>query len=157
MSTEHGDGGGKEFGRVLDTLRTRIADGTYALKSQLPPQRKLAEEFDVSRDTIQRVLRELITDGWVESRRGSGTTVVHSPIHSRIRQPETPRVRAALGPFIARAFAQPVVRLDVFTLTSESLDTHVRVQAEHIRLGEVVPPKSIELRMLLPSEDVKIP
>ncbi|MCX4906714.1 GntR family transcriptional regulator [Streptomyces sp. NBC_00878] len=158
MSTERGDGGGKEFERVLDALRTRIADGTYALKSQLPPQRELAEEFEVSRDTVQRVLRELSADGWVKSRQGSGTTVVHhSPIHSRIRQPETPRVRAALGPFIARAFAQPVVRLDVFTLTSESLDTHIRVQAERIRLGEVVPPERIELRMLLPSESLELP
>ncbi|MEU6098989.1 GntR family transcriptional regulator [Streptomyces sp. NPDC047079] len=155
MTTERGEGGGKEFERVLEKLRARMADGTYALYSTLPPQRELAEEFTVSRDTVQRVLRELRNEGWIESRQGSGSRVVKSPIHSGTPQ-QAPRVRAALGPFIARAFAQPTVRLDVFTLTSESLDAHVRLQAERIRLGEVQPER-IELRMLLPSESLELP
>ncbi|MET8955928.1 winged helix-turn-helix domain-containing protein [Streptomyces sp. NPDC004393] len=155
VTTARGEGGGKEFERVLEELRARIADGTYALKSLLPPQRELADEFTVSRDTVQRVLRELRNEGWVESRQGSGSRVVRSPIHSATRQ-QVPRVRAALGPFIARAFAQPTVRLDVYTLTSESLDAHIRLQAERIRLGEVRPER-IELRMLLPSESLPLP
>lgn len=96
------------------------------------------------------------SEGWIKSRQGSGTRVVKSPIHLGAPQMEAPRVRAALGPFIARAFAQPVVRLDVFTLTSESLDTHIRLQAESIRLG-MVRPDRIELRMLLPSESLTLP
>ncbi|MFD8217533.1 GntR family transcriptional regulator [Streptomyces sp. NPDC059697] len=156
MTEERGDGGGTEFVRVLETLRVRIADGTYAVGSQLPPQRELAEELGVSRDTVQRVVREMNSEGWIKSRQGSGTRVVKSPIHLGAPQKEAPRVRAALGPFIARAFAQPVVRLDVFTLTSESLDTHIRLQAESIRLG-MVRPDRIELRMLLPSEALVLP
>lgn len=156
MSVERGDGGGKEFERVLETLRTRIADGTYALKHQLPPQRVLAEHFGVSRDTIQRALRELNSEGWVRSRQGSGTTVVRIPTHLGAPENEVPRIRAALGPFIARAFTQPKVRLDVFTLTSESLDAHIRLQAERIRMGDVRP-ESIELRMLLPAESLELP
>jgi len=155
VSTERGDGGGKEFERVLDVLRTRMADGTYGLGSLLPPQRELADELTVSRDTVQRVLRALRSEGWIESRQGSGSRVVKIPLHSVVRV-EAPRVRAALGPFIARTFAQPTVRLDVFTLTSESLDAHVRLQAERIRLGEVRP-EHIELRMLLPSETLHMP
>ncbi|MFD7051658.1 GntR family transcriptional regulator [Streptomyces mirabilis] len=156
MTEERGDGGGTEFERVLETLRARIADGTYAVGSQLPPQRELAEELRVSRDTVQRVVREMNSEGWIKSRQGSGTRVVKSPIHLGAPQMEAPRVRAALGPFIARAFAQPIVRLDVFTLTSESLDTHIRLQAESIRLG-MVRPDRIELRMLLPSESLTLP
>lgn len=68
-----------------------------------------------------------------------------------------PKVRAALGPFITRAFAQPIVQLDVFTLTSESLDAHVRLQAEKIRTGEIRTPERIELRMLLPAESLELP
>ncbi|MHC3469076.1 GntR family transcriptional regulator [Streptomyces sp. 7R007] len=157
MSEERGDGGGTEFERVLSALRARIADGTYTVGSQLPPQRELAEEFRVSRDTIQRVMRELNNEGWIRSRQGSGSRVVKSPTHagSPPRQ-EAPRVRAALGTFIDRAFAQRVVQLDVFTLTSESLDAHIRLQAERIRLGEIRPDR-IELRMLLPSEWLELP
>ncbi|MFD5629664.1 GntR family transcriptional regulator [Streptomyces sp. NPDC127072] len=156
MSEERGDGGGTEWERVLMVLRTRIADGAYPLGSQLPPQRELADEFDVSRDTVQRVMRELSSEGWVKSRQGSGSRVVKRPTHAGTPKRDAPRVRAALGTFIARAFAQPVVQLDVFTLTSESLDAHVRLQSELIRLGDVRPER-IELRMLLPSESLVLP
>lgn len=156
VSGERGEGGGTEFQRILETLRTRIADGTYAIDSHLPAQRELAEELGVSRDTVQRVLRELNNEGWIKSRQGSGSRVVKSPTHLGNPKQEVPRVRATLGTFVARAFAQPTVRLDVFTLTSESLDAHIRLQAEHIRLKEIAPER-IELRILLPSESLDLP
>jgi len=152
VSGELDGGGGTEFERVLETLRARIADGTYPPGSRLPTQHDLAEELAVSRDTMQRVMRELNSAGWIKSRQGSGSLVVRSRIHWEA----TPRVRASLGTFIARAFAQPVVRLDVFTLTSESLNAHIRLQAERIRLGEAQPER-IELRLLLPSDSLELP
>ncbi|UUU23150.1 GntR family transcriptional regulator [Streptomyces sp. DSM 40750] len=155
MNVERGDGGGRGFA-LLETLRARMADGRYPLGSLLPPQRELAEEFDVSRDTVQRVLRELKSEGWIESRQGSGSRVVKPPIHSTTQPQATPRLRAALGSFISRSFAQRVVQLDVFTLTSESLDAHIRLQAERIRLKEISP-EHIELRMMLPAESVQLP
>ncbi|MFI1566122.1 GntR family transcriptional regulator [Streptomyces sp. NPDC020490] len=157
MSTGRGDSGGKGSSSLLEDLRARIADGTYPLGGLLPTQRELAEEFGISRDTVQRVLRELKNEGWIESRQGSGSRVVKSPVHSGREPQAAPRLRAALGPFVARAFAQPVVRLDVHTLTSESLDAHVRLQAERIRTGEIATPERIELRMLLPSETLELP
>ncbi|MGW6910384.1 GntR family transcriptional regulator [Streptomyces sp. NPDC054940] len=155
MGAERGDGIGRGS-LLLETLRTRIADGVYPVGSSLPAQRALADEFDVSRDTVQRVLRELKSEGWVDSRQGSGTRVIEPPIHSTTQPQAAPRLRAALGPFIARAFAQRTVRLDVFTLTSESLDAHIRLQAERIRMKEIGPER-IELRMLLPDESVESP
>ena len=157
VSSGRGEGGGREYNTLLEELRVRIADGTYAVGQSLPTQREFAEEFGVSRDTVQRVLRELKGEGWIESRQGSGSRVVKSPIHSGKVQQEAPRLRAALGPFVTRAFAQRTVRLDVFTLTSESLDAHVRLQALNIRTGEIDTPEHIELRMLLPSESLELP
>lgn len=157
VSSGRGEGGGREYNTLLEELRVRIADGTYAVGQSLPTQREFADEFGVSRDTVQRVLRELKDEGWIESRQGSGSRVVKSPIHSGKVPQQAPRLRAALGPFVTRAFAQPTVRLDVFTLTSESLDAHVRLQAEHIRTGEIATPERIELRMLLPSESLELP
>ncbi|MFG2784818.1 GntR family transcriptional regulator [Streptomyces prunicolor] len=157
MSSGRGEGGGREYNTLLEELRVRIADGTYAVGQSLPTQREFAEEFGVSRDTVQRVLRELKGEGWIESRQGSGSRVVKSPIHSGKVPQQAPRLRAALGPFVTRAFTQPTVRLDVFTLTSESLDAHVRLQAERIRTGEIATPDRIELRMLLPSESLQLP
>lgn len=157
MTVEHGGGIGRGAFPVLEALRSRIAEGVYAAGTHLPPQRALAEEFDVSRDTVQKVLNELKSEGWIDSRQGSGSWVVDEPpIHSLVQPPTAPRLRPALGPFIARAFAQPTVQLDVFTLTSESLDAHIRLQAERIRTGEIHPER-IEVRMLLPADSVALP
>jgi DNA-binding transcriptional regulator YhcF (GntR family) len=152
VSEERGKGA-----TILAALRSRISDGEYRPGYNLPPQRALAEEFEVSRDTIQRVLEELKTEGWIESRRGSGSKVrVTLPIHVTTQQ-KVPPGRIALGPFVDRVFAQPVVELDVFTFTSESLDTHMRLQAEKIRNGQIAAPKRIALRILLPSDATELP
>ncbi|WP_326722228.1 winged helix-turn-helix domain-containing protein [Streptomyces sp. NBC_00243] len=151
-----GDGGGREVWRVAEALRARMADGAYPLGGQLPAQRELAHEFGVSRDTVQRALKDLIAEGWIESRQGSGSRVIKT---QRVQSltPKSPRsARTALGPIIGRAFEQPEVTLDVYTLTSETLDTHIRLQAERIRAREIAP-QSIAVRMLLPSEDLDFP
>jgi len=142
---------------VAEELRVRMADGTYPLSSALPSQRGLAEEFRVSRDTVQRVLRELRNEGWIESRQGSGSRVVKNQrIQSSTARATRSRQAITLGPLISEAFEQPEVILDVSTLTSESLDAHVRLQAERIRAG-VISPQSISLRMLLPSQKLSLP
>ncbi|MFE0206480.1 GntR family transcriptional regulator [Streptomyces sp. NPDC058985] len=157
MSVERGAGGGREFERVLGALRGQLADGTYGLHATLPAQREPAGAFGVTLDTVQRVLGELKSEGWVESRQGSGTRVIKLPIHAAVRPKTEPApVRVSLGPFVARAFDRPDVRLDVFTLTSESLDAHIRLQAERIR-AEEIEPAGITLRMLLPSEGLELP
>lgn len=134
-----------------------MTDGTYSLRSFLPPQRNLAEEFGVSRDTISRVMRELVNEGWIESRQGSGSRV----IKTRKAESSPPKVLrqgrgATLGPVLSEAFEQPEVTLDVYTLTSESLDAHIRLQAERIFQGSIAP-RHIGLRMLLPSEKLALP
>lgn len=149
--------GGGAVRRVSDELRVRLSDGAYPLNSFLPSQEALAEEFQVSRDTAQKALRILRTEGWIESRQGQGSRVVRSqriqsstPRATRCRHPMT------LGPLIAEAFEREEVALDIATLTSESLDAHVRVQAERIRAG-IITPRKIALRMILPAETLAMP
>lgn len=152
-----GDGGGKEFQRVADELRTRMTDGTYPLKSFLPSQRDLAEEFEVSRDTVQRALRELAGEQWIESRQGSGSRVIKTQrIQSSVPKASRSRRGTTLGPLISEAFERPEVSLDVYTFTSESLDAHIRLQVERIR-GGFITPRRIVLRMLLPDETQRLP
>jgi DNA-binding transcriptional regulator YhcF (GntR family) len=155
--TGKGEAGGKEFRRVAEELRVRIADGAYPLDSYLPAQTALATEFEVSRNTVQRVLEELRSEGWIESRQGKGSRVIKnqriqswSPRASRSRQALT------LGPLIGEAFEKSEVTLDVYTLTSESLDAHIRTQAERIRAKNIAP-RRIALRVLLPTESMTLP
>ncbi|MFE0508640.1 winged helix-turn-helix domain-containing protein [Streptomyces sp. NPDC058964] len=157
MDRDQSAGGGREFQRVSDELRARMTDGTYARGSFLPSQRDLAAEFAVSRDVVQRALRELVSEGWIESRQGRGSRVVKT---QRIQSstPKASRMRRGmtLGPLIGEAFEQPEVTLDVYTLTSESLDAHIRLQAERIH-GSVIAPQRIALRMLLPDKSLPLP
>ncbi|MER5574167.1 winged helix-turn-helix domain-containing protein [Streptomyces massasporeus] len=155
--TARRSGDGKEFRRVAEELRTRMADGTYGLGVTLPSQRVLAAEFGVSRDTVQRVIQELGNEGWIENRQGAKALVIKNQrIQSETARATRSRRPMTLGPLISEAFEQPEVTLDVYTLTSESLDVHIRLQAERIRAG-VIAPQRIALRMLLPSESLELP
>ncbi|MDX3133422.1 GntR family transcriptional regulator [Streptomyces europaeiscabiei] len=152
-----GEGGGSKFERVLETLRTRIAEGRYPVGVSLPPQRQLVEELHVSRDTVQRVLARLSDEGWVESRQGSGTRVLGAQrVRSRGRASAGRGGEVTLRSFFDDAFGQSEVCLDIHTLTSESLSAHIQLQAERIRDREITPQR-IVLRMLLPRESMPLP
>ncbi|MGW2443819.1 winged helix-turn-helix domain-containing protein [Streptomyces sp. NPDC001675] len=154
-SSERGQG--RKFQRVAGELRSRMTDGTYRLRSFLPSERDLAEELEVSRDTVQRALRELADEGWIESRQGSGWRVVKA---QRIQSAAPKATRSSrggtLGPLISEVFEHAEVNLDVYTLTSETLDAHIRLQVERIRAG-IIRPQRIALRVLLPSESLVLP
>lgn len=150
---ENSGSGAKEFQRVAEALRTRMTDGTHAVGSYLPPQRELVTEFGVSRDTIQRALRELADEGWIVSKQGSGSRVIKTQrIQSSAPKAVKSRHGATLGFIIGSAFEEPEVTLDVYTLTAESLDAHIRVQVERIHAGEISPER-IAVRLLLPDTE----
>ncbi|KQW16934.1 GntR family transcriptional regulator [Streptomyces sp. Root369] len=156
-TTSDGSGSVKGYAQVAAELRAQMTDGTYRTGMALPTQRELAEKFGVSRDTIQRALRELSSEGWIASRRGSGIKVIKEQrIHSTATGTRPDRM-ITLDPLIDRAFERQQVNLDVFTLTSESLENRIRNQRDRIREHAVVAPESIAVRMLLPSESLDLP
>ncbi|WBB82428.1 winged helix-turn-helix domain-containing protein [Micromonospora sp. WMMD882] len=60
---------------LLDSLLSRIKDGTYPPGSQLPSGRKLAHEYDVSQSTISRAVATLREQGILVGRPGRGVFV----------------------------------------------------------------------------------
>ena len=56
-------------------LITAILDGTYPPGSALPAERRLAEQFGVTRPTIRETLQRLAAEGWVTIRHGKSTRV----------------------------------------------------------------------------------
>ncbi len=69
--------------RVLNALRGRIEDGTYAPGAGLPSESQLCDEFDVSRPTVLKALGILKQDGWIESQQGKGSFVRGRPPSGR--------------------------------------------------------------------------
>jgi len=63
--------------QVMERLKSAIRDGTYKPGDQLPRERDLAEQLQVSRASIREALRSLENLGFIESRVGvSGGTYV---------------------------------------------------------------------------------
>ncbi|MFC9059783.1 GntR family transcriptional regulator [Streptomyces sp. NPDC057074] len=60
---------------VADVLRARILAGEWGVGERLPSRARLAEEYGVGRNVVQRAVDRLIIDGHLEGRAGSGTYV----------------------------------------------------------------------------------
>lgn len=63
------------WGQVHRDLRHRIEAGEFTPGGRLPSEAELVEAYTVSRATVRRAIEALIADGYVHSRRGSGTFV----------------------------------------------------------------------------------
>lgn len=70
-----GDGESSISMRLARLLRDAIVEGRLKTGESLPPERELAEHFQVSRDTVRRAIDRLTRQGLIESRRGAGTFV----------------------------------------------------------------------------------
>jgi DNA-binding transcriptional MocR family regulator len=68
-------GGGPLHRRLAGAIETAIRQGIVLPGTQLPPERKLAQALTVSRTTVVAAYNALRTEGWLESRLGSGTWV----------------------------------------------------------------------------------
>ncbi|MFI6979895.1 GntR family transcriptional regulator [Embleya sp. NPDC050154] len=72
-----------KYVRLVQTLQSRIEDGTYPAGSLLPSEHQLVQAFGMSRPTVVRALQILRQDGWIESQQGRGTFVRGRPESSR--------------------------------------------------------------------------
>ncbi|MDE7242362.1 MAG: GntR family transcriptional regulator, partial [Oscillospiraceae bacterium] len=63
---------------VADALRSHIQVGKYAAADILPSEFAIAQEYQVSRQTVRRALSILAQDGLIETRQGSGSHIVRT-------------------------------------------------------------------------------
>jgi GntR family transcriptional regulator/MocR family aminotransferase len=61
--------------QVYDALRRAIVAGHLAPAARLPSTRALAEQLDVSRNTVMNAFEQLLAEGYLVGRLGSGTYV----------------------------------------------------------------------------------
>ena len=68
-------GAGPAYVRLADALRQAIADGRIPRGSRLPSERDLTSPVGLSRTTVTRAYAELREQGYLQTRRGSGSVV----------------------------------------------------------------------------------
>ncbi|GFM37919.1 FadR/GntR family transcriptional regulator [Desulfovibrio psychrotolerans] len=108
----------KIYERVVERIRELLESGEIKPGDKLPPERKLAEVFKVSRSSLREAIRALQENGVLESRRGDGTYVSLPPggdllapfaevmTQQRVRLWQLFQFRQAIEPQIARLAAE---------------------------------------------------
>ncbi len=107
---------------VAEQLKQSILLGQFKTGEKLPSERKLAEEFEVSRVAVREALRALGNSGFVSTRQGSAggafvteltfeqltNTYLDLFLANKISVPELYEVRLLVEPEVARSAAQNV-------------------------------------------------
>ncbi|GAB6177097.1 FadR/GntR family transcriptional regulator [Desulfobaculum senezii] len=116
------------YEQIVRRINEMLASGELAPGDRLPPERRLAEAFGVSRNSVREAIRVLTQRGVVETRPGSGTYVAQgrdddlvagiadSMLEGRTRLREVMEVRLILEPRVARMAAVRATSEDVAAL-----------------------------------------
>ncbi|MFJ8671092.1 PLP-dependent aminotransferase family protein [Streptomyces sp. NPDC093589] len=97
---------------LMSALRDAVRTGRLAPGTRLPSSRSLAADLGIARNTVADAYAELVAEGWLSARQGSGTRVAERTLPREA--PEAPRTRSR-GP--ARDPAGP--RYDLTPGTSD--------------------------------------
>ncbi|WP_406455105.1 PLP-dependent aminotransferase family protein [Streptomyces sp. NBC_00876] len=68
-------GPGSRRAVLIRALRDAVRDGRLAPGTRLPPYRSLAADLGLARNTVADAYAELVAEGWLTARQGSGTRV----------------------------------------------------------------------------------
>lgn len=114
----------KMHDEIVDQIEALIKNGRIKAGDRLPAERDLAEQFEVSRNTIREAIKALAEKAVVVSRRGSGTYVAEGALNCMIdgltrrthRLKEIFELRKILEPQIARLAAQRITPVTIAAL-----------------------------------------
>lgn len=74
--------------QLYNAIRLTILDGSLVPMSRLPPSRDLAQQLGFSRNTILTVYEQLLAEGYIVSRQGSGTFIAQTLPDTFFSSPE---------------------------------------------------------------------
>jgi len=147
--------GGTLNKRLYDALQAAIQDGSIATATRLPASRDLARELAVSRNTVLAVYEQLQSEGYLQTRTGSGTFV--SAVMSLQRRHELLERAKRSGSWVVeddydgefRFSGSPMPELQGLAADAPViyLGTFSKTLYPGIRLSYMVVPKSMATRM----------
>ncbi len=70
--------GSSMYRQLYDKLRTAILEGRLRAGAKLPSTRSLAEELAIARNTVMSAYEQLLAEGYLEGKTGSGTYVART-------------------------------------------------------------------------------
>lgn len=119
---------------VAEQLRDAILDGRFAAGAKLPPERELAEEFQVNRTSVREAIKVLEGLGLVSVRQGDGATVL-------------PLIDASFSALPAMIFHGGRIDLDLLADMNDVIRPMLlemgRLAIERCRPGDLAPLKEL--------------
>jgi GntR family transcriptional regulator/MocR family aminotransferase len=94
------------YQRLAEAIRTGILEGRFRAGDRLPPTRQLATSLSLARNTILEAYEQLLAEGYLVARHGSGTFVA----------PDLPD--RAFEPAVAPSIEAPAMPADTVALSS---------------------------------------
>jgi GntR family transcriptional regulator/MocR family aminotransferase len=130
--------------RVYGALRAAIIDGLLPSGTPLPSSRALSQQISIGRNTIVVAYENLLSDGLVEARHGSGTFVaaVLPPPLDRARASEVLAAPAPKKPF---SLGRPLVGPELLARLANTVRRRI-TEANPVDLGYGDPRGSLHLR-----------
>ncbi|MFQ5613738.1 MAG: GntR family transcriptional regulator [Anaerolineae bacterium] len=74
------------YRQLGEHLKSQINQGIYGAHQQLPSERELCQQFNLSRMTARRALLELVNEGWAYTCAGKGTFVSELPSNAATQE-----------------------------------------------------------------------
>ena len=76
---------------LTEALREAVRGGRLAPGTRLPSSRSLAADLGVARNTVAESYADLVAEGWLTARQGSGTRVAERSVVRPAREAAPPR------------------------------------------------------------------
>lgn len=67
----------KKYDKIYLDLKNKIENEEYPYQTHIPPESVLVKEYECSRNTVRRAIRELAREGYVISINGKGVIVIY--------------------------------------------------------------------------------
>lgn len=110
--------------RIQQEIRRRIESGQWAPGSVIPPERKMADDYDVSLGTVRTAILSLVSEGLLHRIQGKGTLVSVTKI---IR--ESIRYYRLVSDFNRKEAATKLKLLDIETIGNRpDINHHLKIR-----------------------------
>ncbi|WP_410515189.1 PLP-dependent aminotransferase family protein [Paenibacillus sp. BR2-3] len=140
--------------QVYEHIRTQILRGELKTGDRLPSSRELAFDIKVSRNVVIEAYEQLIAEGYLESRQGSGTYVAEGTfleeLNYHLALPSLQAVESRENPKDVIDFRSGIPDLDLFPRKIwGQLAYRMSLETSHTAFGYGNPEGRLELRLAL--------
>ncbi len=89
--------------QIYMQVRAAVLSGALGPGTRVPSSREMAMQLGVARTSVVAAYEHLLAEGYIESRRGSGT-FISGELDGLAQRPATPRAAKRSAPIVTRAF-----------------------------------------------------